>query len=41
MTLAKIIEKLKHYQNIEQRMKKGKGVKRFNQKDAVEYLRGL
>jgi metal-responsive CopG/Arc/MetJ family transcriptional regulator len=35
------IEKFERYQKIEKDMKKGKNVKRFNQKDAVEYLESL
>jgi metal-responsive CopG/Arc/MetJ family transcriptional regulator len=35
------IEKFERYQKIEQDMKKGKNVKRFNQKDAMNYLENL
>ena len=35
------IEKFERYQKIERDMKKGKNVKRFNQKDAVTYLESL
>ncbi len=34
-------EKVERYQRIENDMKKGKNVKKFNQKDAVEYLESL
>ncbi len=34
-------EKVERYQRIEKDMKKGKNVKKFNQKDAVEYLESL
>ncbi|KYK30704.1 MAG: hypothetical protein AYK22_08470 [Thermoplasmatales archaeon SG8-52-3] len=34
-------EKLERYQRIEKEMKSGKNVKRFNQKDAVDYLDNL
>ncbi|HMA83573.1 MAG TPA: ribbon-helix-helix domain-containing protein [Candidatus Thermoplasmatota archaeon] len=35
------IEKFERYHQIEQDMKKGKNVKRFNQKDAIDYLESL
>lgn len=35
------IEKFERYQKIEKDMKKGKNVKRFNQKDAMNYLESL
>lgn len=34
-------EKVERYQRIENDMKKGKNVKKFNQKDAEEYLESL
>jgi len=34
-------EKLERYQRIEKEMISGKNVKRFNQKDAVDYLENL
>ena len=34
-------EKIERYQNIEKEMIEGKKVKKFNQKDAVEYLESL
>jgi len=34
-------EKIKRYQRIEHDMQKGKNVKKFSQKDAVEYLESL
>ena len=36
-----VIENIERYKEIEERMKKGIGVKKFNQKNAVRYLRGL
>ncbi len=36
-----ILENLERYREIEERMKKGIGVKRFDQKSAIKYLRGL
>lgn len=36
-----ILENLDRYKEIEERMKKGVGVKRFDQKSAAKYLRGL
>ena len=36
-----VIENIERYNKIEERMKKGIGVKKFNQKNAVRYLRGL
>ncbi len=36
-----ILENIARYREIEERMKKGVGVKKFGQKKAVEYLRGL
>jgi len=36
-----IVENIERYREIEERMKKGKGVKEFDQKGAVKYLRGL
>ena len=36
-----ILENLERYKEIEERMKKGIGVKKFDQKSAVNYLRGL
>ena len=33
-----LYEKIERYQKIEQEMKAGKKVKKFNQKDAVKYL---
>ena len=36
-----ILENVERYKTIEKRMKKGVGVKKFNKKDAVRYLRGL
>jgi len=35
------LEKVERYQRIEKDMKKGKNVKKFNQKDSVEYLESL
>ena len=35
------IEKFERYHQIEQDMKKGKNVKRFDQKDAIDYLESL
>ncbi len=34
-------EKLERYKKIEREMKEGKNVKKFNQKDAVDYLKSL
>jgi metal-responsive CopG/Arc/MetJ family transcriptional regulator len=34
-------EKIERYQKIEKEMAKGKNVKKFNQKNAVEYLESL
>ena len=34
-------ERMERYQNIENDMIHGKNVKKFNQKDAVEYLKSL
>ena len=36
-----ILENVDRYKKIEIRMKKGIGVKKFNQKEAVRYLKGL
>lgn len=36
-----ILESIERYEQIEERMKKGIGVKKFNQKGAVKYLKGL
>lgn len=36
-----ILEDIERYKEIEKRMKKGIGVKKFSQKDAVRYLKGL
>ncbi len=36
-----VLENMERYKQMEERMKKGIGVKRFNQKDAAKYLRGL
>jgi len=36
-----ILDSIERYKQIEERMKKGIGVKKFNQKDAVKYLKGL
>ena len=36
-----ILENIERYKEIEKRMKKGIGVKKFSQKDAVKYLKGL
>ena len=36
-----IFEKIERYQKIEKEMISGKKVKKFNQKDAVEYLKSL
>lgn len=36
-----IEENSERYKEIENRMKSGKGVKRLNQKQAINYLRGL
>jgi len=36
-----IIENIERYKEIEDRMKKGVGVKRFNRDDSIKYLKGL
>ncbi|MDP3728497.1 MAG: hypothetical protein Q8R18_03515 [bacterium] len=36
-----ILENAERYREIEERMKKGIGVKKMNQKDAMKYLRDL
>lgn len=36
-----IMENATRYREIEERMKKGIGVKKLNQKDALSYIRGL
>lgn len=36
-----ILENLERYHEIEERMKKGIGVKKFGQKSAIKYLKGL
>jgi metal-responsive CopG/Arc/MetJ family transcriptional regulator len=36
-----LYENVERYQKIEQEMKAGKNVKKFNQKDAVKYLKSL
>jgi metal-responsive CopG/Arc/MetJ family transcriptional regulator len=36
-----LYENVERYQKIEQDMKRGKNVKKFNQKDAVKYLKSL
>ncbi len=36
-----ILENIERYKGIEERMKKGIGVKKFSQKDAVKYLKSL
>jgi len=36
-----VIENLERYQEIEERMKRGIGTKRFDKKGAIRYLRGL
>lgn len=36
-----IIDNIKRYKEIEKRMQKNIGVKKFNQKDAIKYLEGL
>lgn len=36
-----LYENVERYQKIEQEMKAGKNVKKFNQKDAVNYLKSL
>jgi len=36
-----ILENTERYKEIEERMKKGIGVKRFTQAEAVKYLRGF
>ncbi|MFH1174505.1 MAG: hypothetical protein V1725_05185 [archaeon] len=40
-TLRQRVIQEKDYAQIETRMKKGKGVKRFNQQDALAHVRGL
>jgi len=36
-----LFENVERYQKIERDMKRGKNVKKFNQKDAVKYLKSL
>ena len=36
-----LLENAERYREIEENMKKGIGVKKFSQKEAVKYLRGL
>lgn len=36
-----VLENVERYREIEERMKKGIGVKKFNKKQAVRYLKGL
>tara|TARA_Y100000310_G_C20662985_1_gene805825 strand:+ start:1692 stop:1925 length:234 start_codon:yes stop_codon:yes gene_type:complete len=36
-----ILENTERYAKIKARVKKGKSVKRFNQKDALKYVKGL
>ncbi len=36
-----VLENIERYKEIEERMKKGIGVKRFTQDEAVKYLRGF
>lgn len=36
-----LIENFERYKEIEERMKKGIGVKKFSQKDAIKYLKEL
>lgn len=36
-----VMENIERYKEIEERMNKGIGVKRFNQKDSVKYLKSL
>ena len=36
-----VMENIEKYKEIEERMKRGLGVKKFDQKEAVKYLRGL
>ncbi|MBS3167237.1 hypothetical protein J4403_03450 [Candidatus Woesearchaeota archaeon] len=36
-----ILENLERYTQIESRMKTGKGVKKLDQKQAIEYIKGL
>jgi metal-responsive CopG/Arc/MetJ family transcriptional regulator len=36
-----LYENIERYKKIEQEMKAGKNVKKFNQKDAVKYLKSL
>lgn len=41
MRRAVVFGNVEKYEKIEARMKKGIGVKKFNTKEAVEYIRGL
>lgn len=36
-----MLQNIKRYMEVEERMKKGLRVRRFSQKDAVKYLKGL
>ncbi len=36
-----VMENIEKYKEIEERMKRGVGIKKFDQKEAVKYLRGL
>jgi metal-responsive CopG/Arc/MetJ family transcriptional regulator len=36
-----VLENAERYREIEERMKSGKGVKKFTQAEAVKYLKGL
>ncbi len=36
-----VLENANRYREIEERMKKGQGVRKFNQQEAMRYLRGL
>ncbi len=36
-----VMENVERYLGIEERMKSGKGVKRYNQKEAANYLKGI
>ena len=36
-----IIENISRYKQIEERMKKGIGVKKFSKKDGLKYIKGL
>lgn len=36
-----ILENTERYQEIEEKMKRGKGVKKFGQAEALEYLKGI